>query len=187
VIIAIGGLHGTGKSTCAKALAKKFNLRYVSAGEMFREIAREKGISIEELSKLSEIDKSIDLAIDERTKKEAEDGNVILEGQLTPWIVKNNALKIYIAAPKKDRITRISKRDGVALEEAEKETLSREVSERKRYKEYYGIDVDDLSIYDLIIDTSLFSKEETIKILEEIIDVVNDRYGNRSCMHKNSW
>ncbi len=169
MIIAISGLHGTGKSTCAKALAEIFNLRYVSAGEMFREVAREKGFSIEELSKLSEIDKSIDLAIDERTRKEAEIGNVVLEGQLTPWIIANKGFKIYIAASKKDRIERISKRDGLTLEKAEKETLTRESSERKRYKEYYGINIDDLSIYDLIIDTSLFGKEETIKILEKII------------------
>ena len=176
MIIAIGGLHGTGKSTCAKALAKIFNLRYVSAGEMFREIAREKGVSIEELSKLSEVDKSIDLAIDEKTRKEAKNGNVVLEGQLTPWIVKNNALKIYISASKEDRLTRISKRDGVTLEKAEKETLTREASERKRYKEYYGINIEDLSIYDLIIDTSLFSKEETIKTLEKIVKVAKNYF-----------
>ncbi|MEM2576562.1 MAG: cytidylate kinase family protein, partial [Candidatus Bathyarchaeia archaeon] len=99
---------------------------------------------------------------------------VILEGQLTPWIVKNNAFKIYVAASKKDRLTRIARRDGVSLEEAEKETLNREASERKRYKEYYGINIDDLSIYDLIIDTSLFSKDETIKILEKIIKITKN-------------
>ncbi|MBS7655355.1 AAA family ATPase [Candidatus Bathyarchaeota archaeon] len=169
MIIAIGGLHGTGKSTCAKALAKKFNLKYVSAGEMFRKIAYEKGVSIEELSRLSEVDKSIDLAIDEEVKKTAEEGDVVLEGQLTPWFIKNKALKIYVAASKKERILRISKRDCLTLEEAEKETLNREASERKRYKEYYGINIEDLSIYDLIIDTGLFSKDETIKILEKIV------------------
>jgi cytidylate kinase len=172
LIIAIGGLHGTGKSTCAKALAKTFNLKYVSAGEIFRKIAYEKGVSIEELSKLSEVDNSIDLSIDEETKREAECGNVVLEGQLTPWFTKNKALKIYVIASKEERILRISKRDGLTLEEAEKETLNREASERKRYKEYYGINVNDLSIYDLIIDTGLFTKEETIKILRKLVNSI---------------
>lgn len=176
MIIAIGGLHGTGKSTCAKALAKIFNLKYVSAGEMFRKIACEKGVSIEELSRLSEIDKSIDLSIDEEIKKMAEKGNVVLEGQLTPWFIKNKALKIYVAASKKERILRIARRDGLTLEEAEKETLNREASEKKRYKEYYGINIEDLSIYDLIIDTGLFNKDETIKILEKIIRVAKNYF-----------
>lgn len=169
MIIAIGGKHGTGKSTCAKALAESYGLRYISAGETFRRIARERGISIKELSKFSEKDPSIDRIVDERTREEAEKDDVVLEGQLAPWLAKD-ALKIYVTAPTKERILRISRRDSLGYEEAERETLMREASEKKRYEEYYGINVDDLSIYDLIIDTGLFSKEETVKILKEVIN-----------------
>lgn len=171
MIIAIGGKHGTGKSTCAKALAEAYGLRYVSAGETFRRIARERGISIGELSKLSEEDPSIDRLVDEKTREEARKGDVVLEGQLAPWLAEGS-LKIYVTAPTKERILRISMRDSLSYEEAERETIRREASEKKRYEEYYGIDVDDLSIYDLIVDTGLFSKEETVKILKEVVDTI---------------
>ena len=40
LVVTISGLHGSGKSTYAKALAEEFRLRYVSAGQLFRDIAK---------------------------------------------------------------------------------------------------------------------------------------------------
>ena len=47
LIITMSGPHGTGKSTYAKALAKALNLRYVSAGELFRNLAQQHKMSLE--------------------------------------------------------------------------------------------------------------------------------------------
>jgi len=41
IVIVIGGPHGTGKSTYAKAIAEEFSLRHLSAGEIFRQLAEE--------------------------------------------------------------------------------------------------------------------------------------------------
>ena len=64
VVITISGPHGAGKSTIAKALAKHFGFRYLSAGEVFRKMAREYGMNIieftEYVSKHPEIDFEID-------------------------------------------------------------------------------------------------------------------------------
>ena len=43
--------------------------------------------------------------------------------------------------------------------------VEREKSEAKRYREYYGIDIDDESIYDLVIDTSDKSPDEIVNII----------------------
>ena len=151
----ISGLHGTGKSTYAQAIADEFNLRVISAGELFRKIAKEKGVSIEELTQIAVTNKSIDMEIDERTKNEAEKGAVVLDGRLTGWMTKNIAnIKILLTAPHPVRFKRIAEREGLTPMEAKKITIFREKQERKRYKEYYNLDLDDVSIYDLIINTN---------------------------------
>lgn len=165
-VITVSGPHGTGKSTYAKILATKFRLRYVSAGEFFRQIANERGLSLQELSRVAAEGPEIDRLVDDRTKAEAAKGNVVLEGQLAGWVVKDGAdARIYLTAPEEVRMRRIARRDGVAPDEARKQTLEREEIQRDRYRRYYGIDIDDLSIYNLVIDTSKHSVQETSRKL----------------------
>lgn len=170
IVITISGPHGTGKTTYAKRIAKAFNLKHVSAGELFREIANERNLSVEKLSEIAMQSPEIDNLIDERTKKEAEKGNVVIDGQLAGWMALEKAtLKIFLTAPEEIRIERIAKRDSISIEEARKRTLLREKLEKERYMKYYGIDLNDVSIYDLIIDTSLMDIDKTTELLLSII------------------
>ena len=165
-VITIGGPHGTGKSTYARALARALNLRYVCAGELFRELAKERKMSLEEFSALAARDPAIDKIIDERTRAEAQKGGAVIDAQLGAWMVKDLAnLKLLLTAPDNIRFKRIANRDRTTLEVARKETLTREEIQRLRYNKYYGINTDDLSIYDLKIDTSLYSIEKTRQLI----------------------
>ena len=53
-VITVGGLHGTGKSSVADAIAKKFNLIRMSAGVVFRQLAKERDLTLEEFSRVAE-------------------------------------------------------------------------------------------------------------------------------------
>ena len=171
-IITISGPHGTGKSTYAKALAEALHLRYVSAGELFRGLARQQKLSLEALSARAAQDPSIDHMLDERTKEEARKGGVVIDAQLAAWMAGGLAdVKVLLTAPDEVRFRRIAERDHVGIEDARKETEYRELIQQERYKNYYGIDVNDLSVYDVKIDTSLHSIEMTKEI---IIDSVRD-------------
>jgi len=154
LVVTIGGPHGTGKSTYAKMIAKELRLRYVSAGQLFRDLAREKGISLEELSKQAANSPEIDNLIDERSAAEAAKGGVVIEGQLAAWMAKDLArVRIYLKAPDEVRITRIAHRDHLDYEVARRQTMERERIQRDRYKRYYGIDIGDLSLYNIVIET----------------------------------
>ncbi len=135
-------------------IAKELRLRYVSAGQLFRDLAREKGISLEELSKQAANSPEIDNLIDERSAAEAAKGGVVIEGQLAAWMAKDLArVRIYLKAPDEVRITRIAHRDHLDYEVARRQTMERERIQRDRYKRYYGIDIDDLSLYNIVIET----------------------------------
>ena len=166
MIITVSGPHGTGKSTYAAQLADALRIRHVSAGAVFRRIAKEKKISLEELGKKALEDPSIDKLVDQRTIAEADKGNVVIDGQLAGWILKDRSdLRIYLTAPEDIRLERIAKRDKVGLREARAQTEQRESVQRERYLRHYGFQVEDRSIYHLILDTSLGSIEDTAKVL----------------------
>jgi cytidylate kinase len=167
-VITVSGPHGTGKSTYAKALAHALKLRYLSAGELFRKLAKEKKMSLEDFSRLAEQDQSVDRMIDERTKMEAKEGGVVIDAQLAAWMVKDLAdIKVLLVAPDEIRFRRIAQREGISFSAAKKETLAREQIQKRRYKKYYGIDISDLSIYDLKIDTGAPPIEKTKSIIIE--------------------
>lgn len=166
MIITVSGPHGTGKSTYAARLAVSLRVRHISAGALFRRIAKEEKLSLEELGERAVTDSSIDKLVDERTMTEAEKGNVVVDGQLAGWVLKGMAdLRIYLTAPEDVRLERIAKRDKVTLQEARIQTEQRESVQRERYSRHYGFHVEDRSIYHLVFDTSLGSIEQTAKVL----------------------
>jgi cytidylate kinase len=177
LVIAISGPHGTGKSTYAKALAHALKLQYLSAGELFRELAKERKMSLEDFSHLAEHDPSVDRMIDERTKMKAKEGSVVIDAQLAAWMLRDVAdVKALLVAPDEVRFRRIAQREHISISAARKETLAREQIQKRRYKKYYGIDICDLSIYDLKIDTSVRTIEETKSILLEKVKNLLSRH-----------
>ena len=170
-VITVGGLHGTGKSSVADAISKRFDLRRMSAGVIFRKMAKDRNLTLEEFSRVAAGDEDIDRLIDDKLREEAEKGNAVIDGQLAAWMAGDNAdLNILLIASVENRIRRISERDGTDFEYARRETITREGSERARYLEYYGVDVSNLSIYDLIINTDKYDLEEVTKIVLTAIE-----------------
>lgn len=173
LIITISGPAGAGKSYCASKLAEIYDIPHHSIGQLFRKMAMERNLTIEEFSKIAERDPSIDRELDERAVELAKSGGCVIEGRLVSFFLKShpNVLSFYLNAPFEERVKRIASREGISIEEAEKLTRMRELSEKSRYKALYNIDIDDLSIYDFVINTAKWNKEEVVALLKQIIDL----------------
>ena len=170
--ITVSGPADSGKSTGAKAIAKALKLKYVYVGKIFRDIAKRRGLSLEEFSALRE--KEVDWEADKRTLKLAMKGNVVLDGRLTGWVAGDWAdLKIYYECPLEIRAERAAERDKKSKEEALRDIKKRDEEDNKKYKKLYGIDLFDKSIYDLIIDNSKFSLKDAksipVKLVKEFL------------------
>jgi len=131
---------------------------HTNAGEVFRQLAREAGMSLAEYGRRAEGDAQIDRDLDARMVEAARAGSagLVLEGRLTGWMAHRHgvsALKVWLDADLEARATRVSGRDGVALDHAIEAVAAREGSEARRYLEFHGIDIADTSIYDMVIDT----------------------------------
>lgn len=172
--ITVSGLPGSGTTTISRLLAEYYELELISSGEVFRKIAKEKGISLAEFGAMAEKDPSIDLAIDKNQRAVIHSQeNLILESRLAGHMAKDvpNVLKIWIKAPLHVRVKRILKREKASsFDEELKKTVEREKSEALRYMNYYNIDIRDLSIYDIIIDSEKWNQYQIFDILRTAID-----------------
>lgn len=173
VTITISGTPGSGKSTVSKILEKKLGISYVYSGMIFRELAEEHSMELEEFGKYCEKNSKIDKKLDARQLEILKKGNVILEGRLAGWLAYQNnipALKVAIDTDIETRARRIVNREKGCVEFRKKEILERERSEALRYKNYYNIDLKDKSIYDLVIDSGDKTPEEIVELIIEKIN-----------------
>ena len=153
--ITVSGLPGSGTTSLSRYLAERHGMTMISAGEVFRQLAREHNMDLAAFGALAENDPSFDKMIDLRQREiAAERDNIIVEGRLSGWMVENADLKIWLFAPIACRLFRIVSRDNIAdTATAETITLERERCEAARYRLYYDIDIGDLSIYHIILNS----------------------------------
>lgn len=168
----MSGPPGSGTSTAATRLADRLGLDHVSGGDIFRDLAAERDMTVEEFNTLAESDDQIDLELDKRLRQTAIDGDdLVLESRLAGWMAGDHAdLRFWLDAPLDVRAERIAEREDWTPAEARERTEMREESERRRYLEYYDIDFTDLRIYDLTLNTARWGIEAELDLLTSAVE-----------------
>ena len=125
-VICICGMTGCGKSTLAKQLANKYELKYFSGGDTLKALANEIGYKqsgkdwwetkegtrfLQQRIKENKFDKKVD----KKLIKLAEQGNVVLDSWTMPWLLKEG-FKVWLEASTEVRAKRITERDEINLE-----------------------------------------------------------------------
>lgn len=176
--ITITGNLGSGKSSVAKILKEK-GYEYSSTGNVFRRLAMEKGVSVEEFNKqvneaAARGDHSVDKMIDDTTARiSRERDNVVFDSRLA-WHFAENSFKVFIITDINEagrRVFNDSLRAGSESYESQevckKALVNRQRLETARYKEVYGIDYYDMGNYNLVIESTNASPDE---LAQEILD-----------------
>jgi len=172
MIITIGGLAGSGTTTAAEVLSNKLNIPFISTGNIFRDMAKEYGMSLLEFSKYAEDNTAIDIEIDKRQADIAKkSNNIIVEGRLSAHFVEAD-FRVWLIAPLAVRAERVCNRESKSLEIAMEETKIREESEVLRYLDIHNIDINNFDIYDLILNTNSFSPDSISKIILTSLDIL---------------
>ena len=164
--VTVSGPPGSGKSSVCQSLCERFGLERISAGEAFRALAEHRGVSLAELGALAEHDSTIDRELDLRLAElAATEENVLVEGRIAAFVVKDADLRVYLTASPQVRAGRVAQRECIAVDEAIRLNAEREASERRRYREFYGIDPDDFSAYDLLVNTERWDAKGVAEVV----------------------
>jgi cytidylate kinase len=180
IVICISGMAGTGKSTLAKKLAKKYRLKYYSGGDALKALAAEEGYnsssrgwweSPEGLSFLEKREKNLkfDNAVDDKLLEYAQRGNVLLDSWTMPWLLKTG-FKIWLLASIEKRAERVAKRDKIAVKDALQILKEKEARTKAIYKKLYGFNLgEDFAPFHLVLDTDNLNAKEVFQVLCMVI------------------
>lgn len=179
MLITISGEPGSGKTTVARLLATRLGLPHVYAGDLYRQEARRRGLSLEEFNALCERDHSIDRKLDADMIDIARRGNVILEGRLAGFFARQRdlpALKVWLTASEEVRARRVAQRESDDSRRVLEVNRARHESDVKRYREIYGADLSDRSIYDIVLSSDDRTPEQ---LADELAQAARRRFGER--------
>jgi CMP/dCMP kinase len=162
VVVTVSGLPGSGTTTLSRLVARQLGLEHVHAGELFRQMAAESGMSLSDFGRYAENHPDVDVDLDERMASRVRRGDCLLEARLAAWTAVNTGVpahKVWVRAHASTRASRVARREGIPYPTARAQNREREASERLRYLDVYGIDLDDLSVYDLVVDSGAHGPE----------------------------
>ncbi len=168
--LAISGQSGCGNSTVSRIIADRLELRHINY--TFRNIAKEDGLSFQEVCERAELSDDDDFRVDRTQVDMAGRGSSVLGSRLAVWMLKDADLKIYLTASLEVRAQRIQQREGGSLRQKTAETQARDERDHGRYKKLYDIDNTDYSSADLVINTNRLNVAQVAAIIETAAKLV---------------
>jgi len=176
ILILISGLAASGKSTLSKRLASTLRIKYYSGGDALRRLAMSQGFNpvgkkwwdTEEgmrFLSLRQQDPMFDKKVDEELKRIAGEGSAVIDSWVLPWLI-DEGFKIWLKTSVEARARRMQRRDKISFEEAVRIIQERDRKNRDLYFSLYGLKLgEDLSPFNLVLDTSNLSAEAVYKIV----------------------
>jgi len=170
----MSGAIGSGKTTTANRVAELLGYERFSAGNVMRQIARDKGISAVELAKEGVSNPEIDKQIDDALKAQGSKSNIVIDSRLGFHFIPHS-FRVFLDLPQEVAATRIiedkkvnSSRDveqEIGYDNVLAAIRSRTASDLTRYKEYYDVEMNDHNNYDLVLSSEHLSIGEVAQTI----------------------
>jgi CMP/dCMP kinase len=175
MIITLGGQLGAGKSTAGKILAARLGYEYFYTGQVWRDAAAQEGLTLAECFAKYNNDPTFDHRVDAAQIEFAKRGNTVFDGRMAFFVLRQyNPLKIYFTVDPLEGAKRIyeaarAKEQYKSVQDALAQTSARMTTEIAHYQGHYGVNIHDVTNYDLIIDTTQLSAEQAASHIQQHI------------------
>jgi len=173
-IITIAGSLGSGKSSTARAVASTLGFRHFSSGDLFRQLAVARGESIEAMNISAEVQRDIDLKVDNLLQEMyGTDESLVIDSRMA-WHWMPLSFKVFLVLDPNTAAQRIfhhlqdegrMSEAATSVQEVRNSIDRRFASEQKRYAALYGVNATDPLNFDIVINT----KHNDLKTVTEIV------------------
>lgn len=172
-IITISGRPASGKSTTSRLTAEKLGFAKFSSGDLFRQLAAERGIDVLEANLSAEQNSELDDLVDAKLREIGENGDSLVIDSRLAWHWMPDSFKVFLDLDLRVAAERILSHPDATRQAVEKipsdpkeyamVLQSRLDSEIRRYRALYNIDPYNYANYDLVIDTLTNSPAESVE------------------------
>lgn len=169
--VTISGPPGSGTSTLVSRIASSRGWSSLNGGDVFREEARTRGLTVEQLSSDAKEDLDVDRSLDSllQQRMSSHDSPEIIESRLSGWwAYKNslNCLRVWVNVSEQERAKRIQKREVGDFDDCLRASQNRQRDDMERYSILYGINLDDMSPYNLVVDADEKDEMEVFQAVD---------------------
>ena len=175
--ITVSGHPGSGTSTLVKGLTKHFGWTSLNGGDVFRNEAANRDMTLQEFGELCKEDPEVDRALDKLLQEQMlENSADIVESRLAGWWayrLEIPCVRLWLDVDEQERAKRVTYREGISIEEALIANKKRSSVDAERFIELYQLLPEQREPYTSLLDATNLGSEEvlaaTITILEKYL------------------
>ena len=173
VKITISGHPGSGTSTLVGLICERMDFTSLNGGDVFREQAKEHGMSLADFGKMCTDDESVDQLLDQLLRQRMEQGPDVIESRLAGWWAykdNHNCVRLWLDVSLEERARRLAGREGIELELALDSMTTRESVDDQRFEQMYGFTPGQSEPYTHILDASAMTAGEVADAVQAILE-----------------
>lgn len=172
-IISLAGDLAAGKGTISNILIEELQYGIYRNGEYVRKLAKDMGLNITSFNEYLADHPEIDVQIEKSAAEYAKDhDNFIIDARLG-WYAVPESFKVYLRVDIDEAARRAfndEKRKNTesfeTVEEQKQDMIRRFKLENERYWNLYNVHKEDMSNYDLVVDTTNITPQEAAEIIK---------------------
>lgn len=174
VRITVSGHPGSGTSTLVKGLMAHFDWRSLNGGDVFREEARRRGMTLSAFGELCKNELEVDRSLDSQLQAcMLESGAAeIVESRLAGWWAYKLGLpciRLWLEVNDEERARRVASREGMSYDEALEANTQRAAVDGERFALLYDLLPEQPEPYTHVLEASTLNATE---ILERVVAVL---------------
>ena len=176
VRLTVSGHPGSGTSTLVRGLMDRFGWNCLNGGDVFREEAKRRGMSLSDFGELCKNELDVDRSLDEllRERMQGDHSADIVESRLAGWWaykLELPILRLWLDVSDEERARRVAEREGLTVEEALLANRQRSNVDGERFRLLYDLLPEDPEPYTHILDATTLNASQilvhAVALLEE--------------------
>lgn len=172
-IISLSGDLAAGKGTISEILIQDLNYGIYRNGAYARKLAADMGLNITSFNEYLAEHPEIDMQIEKSAAEYAKDHNNFIIDARLGWYAVPESFKVYLKVDIDEAARRAfydenrkSTENFATIEEYKQDMIKRFNLENERYWNLYHVHKEDMTNYDLVVDTTNITPQEAAEIIK---------------------